>query len=170
MKRNYSRRAVVVALFGSVATGIFADAPLTSLRPMGRPQKAGAITPEMRVPLIDVIRASGVTGRVSAVLADATTGEIIDSSDGNEPLPPASVTKVVTALYALEYLGPEFQFQTRVFADGPILDGVLDGNLILAGGGNPNLVTDDLAQLATRLKDSGLTAVRGKFYVYTRSP
>jgi len=166
MKRNYSRRAVVVALFGSVATGIFADAPLTSLRPMGRPQKAGAITPEMRVPLIDVIRASGVTGRVSAVLADATTGEIIDSSDGNEPLPPASVTKVVTALYALEYLGPEFQFQTRVFADGPILDGVLDGNLILAGGGNPNLVTDDLAQLATRLKDSGLTAVRGKFYVY----
>ena len=166
MKRNYSRRAVVVALFGSVATGVFADAPLTSLRPMGRAQKAGAITPEMRVPLIDVIRASGVVGRVSAVLADATTGEIIDISDGNEPLPPASVTKVVTALYALEYLGPDFQFETRVFADGPILDGVLVGNLILEGGGNPNLLTDDLAQLATRLKDSGLTAVRGKFYVY----
>ena len=46
------------------------------------------------------------------------------------------------------------KFETRVFADGPILDGVLDGNLILEGGGNPNLVTDDLAQLATRLKDS----------------
>ena len=154
MKRNYSRRAVVVALFGSVATGVFADAPLTSLRPMGRAQKAGAITLEMRIPLVDVIRALGVVGRVTAVLADATTGEIIDSSDGNEPLPPASVTKVVTALYALEYLGPDFQFETRVFADGPILDGVLDGNLILEGGGNPNLVTDDLAQLATRLKDS----------------
>ncbi len=137
-----------------------------SLRPMSRPLKVGAITPEMRIPLTDVIRASGVTGRVGVVLADAATGEIIDSSDGNEPLPPASVTKVITALYALESLGPGFQFETRVFADGQIIDGILNGNLILSGGGNPNLVTDDLANLAADLKDSGLTKVLGKFYVY----
>ncbi|MCO4847887.1 MAG: D-alanyl-D-alanine carboxypeptidase/D-alanyl-D-alanine-endopeptidase [Yoonia sp.] len=166
MMHNYSRRAVIAALLGSAATGAFSDAPLTSLRPTGRPPKAGTITSEMRIPLADVIRTSGVTGRVGVVLADATTGEIIDSNDANEQLPPASVTKVVTALYALESLGPDFQFETRIFADSPVLDGVLDGNLILSGGGNPNLVTDDLAELAERLKDSGLTEVRGKFYVY----
>jgi len=76
------------------------------------------------------------------------------------------VTKAVTALYAIEGLGADYRFVTRIFADGPVLDGVLDGNLILAGGGNPNLVTDDLAALAQSLKDSGLTEVRGKFYVY----
>lgn len=166
MINKYSRRAVIAALLGSAASGAFADAPLISLRPTGRPPKVGTITPEMRIPLADVIQSSGVTGRVGVVLADAVTGEIIDSNDADEPLPPASVTKAVTALYALESLGPKFQFETRIFAIGVILDGVLDGDLILSGGGNPNLVTDDLAVLAERLKDSGLTEVRGKFYVY----
>jgi D-alanyl-D-alanine carboxypeptidase/D-alanyl-D-alanine-endopeptidase (penicillin-binding protein 4) len=166
MINNYSRRAVIAALFGSAASGAFANAPLISLRPTGRPPKVGTITPEMRIPLADVIQSSGVTGRVGVVLADAVTGEIIDSNDADEPLPPASVTKAVTALYALESLGPNFQFETRIFANGTILDGILDGDLILSGGGNPNLVTDDLAVLAERLKDSGLTEVRGKFYVY----
>lgn len=166
MIQKFSRRAVVAALLGSAATGALADAPLTSLRPTGRPAMAGEITPEMRRSLPDVIAASGVTGRVGIVLADADTGEVIDAHDADVPLPPASVTKAVTALYTIESLGPDHRFLTQVLADGPVVDSVLDGNLILVGGGNPNLVTDDMAALAQGLKDSGLTEVRGKFFVY----
>lgn len=166
MNSDFSRRAVIAALLGSCATAASGEAPLVSLRPVGRAPQAGAITPEMRIPLADVIAASGVTGRVGVVLADAETGEIIDTHDAAEALPPASVTKAVTALYALEALGPDHRFETRLGATGPIVDGVLDGDLILIGGGNPNLVTDDLARLATLLGETGLKEVRGQFYVY----
>ncbi len=164
--QKFSRRAVVAALLGSAATGALANAPLTSLRPTGRPAKADEITPEMRRSLPDVIAASGVTGRVGVVLADTDTGEIIDAHDADVGLPPASVTKAVTALYAIEELGADYRFVTRIFADGRVVGGILDGNLILTGSGNPNLVTDDLAAMAQSLKDSGLTEVRGNFYVY----
>lgn len=161
-----SRRAFLAATFGTVATAGLADAPLVSLRPVMRTVEGDLTGPRMRQSLAEVIAASELTGHVGVVLSDAKTGEVIDHHDADIQLPPASVTKAVTALYALEALGPEFQFETRVVANGPILNGILDGDLILAGGGNPNLVTDDLAVLAERLKESGITEVRGKFYVY----
>ena len=166
MDTQFSRRAVLGALLGSAATASWAQAPATSLRPVARPLAAGTITPEMRLGLADVIAASGVSGRVGVVVSDAKTGAVLESHDAALGLPPASVTKAVTALYAMESLGAEFTFITRLIADGPIKDGVLDGNLILAGGGDPNLVTDHLADLAAMLKATGLTAVRGNFYVY----
>lgn len=166
MSLRYSRRAVLAGLMGTAATGAIADAPLTSLRPVMRPLDAGTITPEMRQSLSQVVAASGISGHVSIVVADAVTGAVLDQHEADTPQPPASVAKSVTALYALETLGPQFQWKTRVLADGPILDGILDGNLILAGGGNPNLVTDDLAALAQLVAETGLHEVRGKFQVY----
>lgn len=62
---------------------------------------------------------------------------------GHQPglmLPPASTLKVVTALYALDLLGPSHRFSTRVLRDGDAL--------VLAGGGDPTLDTDGLAELA----------------------
>jgi D-alanyl-D-alanine carboxypeptidase/D-alanyl-D-alanine-endopeptidase (penicillin-binding protein 4) len=103
---------------------------------------------------------------VGVVVADMQSGEILEDIDGAVAQPPASVTKAFTALYALEALGAQHTFDTRIFADGPIIDGILDGNLILAGGGDPNLVTDQIAELAKRLKDTGLREVRGDFLVW----
>lgn len=166
MSHHYSRRTVLAALFSSAATASIAQAPLTSLRPAARPLGAGAITPQMRQTLAQVVAASGVTGQVGIVIADAATGVVIDSHDAGLAQPPASVTKAVTALYALEALGADYQWKTRVIANGPIKDSILDGDLILAGGGDPNLVTDDLADLAQTLADTGLKEVRGAFQVY----
>ena len=160
-----SRRALMAMLM-SAGGAAMADAPLVSLRPVARPSAADRITPEMRQTLAQVVAASEVTGHVGIVVADALTGEILDQHDADIPQPPASVTKAVTALYALEGLGANYRFQTRLFAKGAISDGILDGDLILVGGGDPNLVTDDLAVLAQRLKDAGLKEVRGAFQVY----
>ena len=155
-----------MAMLMSAGGAAMADAPLVSLRPVARPSAADRITPEMRQTLAQVVAASEVTGHVGIVVADALTGEILDQHDADIPQPPASVTKAVTALYALEGLGANYRFQTRLFAKGAISDGILDGDLILVGGGDPNLVTDDLAVLAQRLKDAGLKEVRGAFQVY----
>lgn len=107
MSIQYSRRAVLSALLSGAATVGLADAPLTSLRPVARPAAAGTITPEMRQTLAQVVEASGVTGQVGIVVADAKTGAIIDQHDPEIQQPPASVTKAVTALYALEALGAD---------------------------------------------------------------
>ncbi|WP_239495899.1 D-alanyl-D-alanine carboxypeptidase/D-alanyl-D-alanine endopeptidase [Yoonia maritima] len=153
-----TRRTMLAGLASSYATGVSAEAPMSSLRPVVRPSYQ-TITER-------VITQSGLSGEIGIVLSNADTGELIEAHSPDVPQPPASVTKAVTALYALEQLGPLHQFETTIYADGTVTDGVLDGNLILAGGGDPNLVTDDLAQLAQRLKDTGLTEVKGNFFVW----
>ncbi|MEM9850766.1 MAG: D-alanyl-D-alanine carboxypeptidase/D-alanyl-D-alanine-endopeptidase, partial [Pseudomonadota bacterium] len=82
-------------------------------------------------------------------------------------LPPASVTKAVTALYALHNLGPEHRTQTRLIGTGPVSGGTLQGDLVLAGGGDPHLDTDGLAKLARALKARGIRRVSGAFRVYS---
>lgn len=50
---------------------------------------------------------------------------------------PASVAKLFVTAAALEQLGPDFRYVTRLWADGPVVDGVLQGNLIVRGAGDP---------------------------------
>jgi serine-type D-Ala-D-Ala carboxypeptidase/endopeptidase (penicillin-binding protein 4) len=110
--------------------------------------------------------AAGLSGIKSIVVMDATTGAVLDSFNGAASLPPASITKTATALYAIDRLGPQATFKTRILATGPIKNGVLKGDLVLQGSGDPGLDTDALGSLAEQLKARGVKVVRGKFYVY----
>ena len=114
-----------------------------------------------------LIRASGLSGQVCFAVADAGTGRMLESHAGSLHLPPASVTKAITALYALETLGPDHRFRTRLIATGPVENGILQGDLILAGGGDPTLDTDALADMARQLKAAGLREVRGAFRIWS---
>ncbi len=158
MVRRLSRRALLAGAGSSVARAAFADAPLTSPRPLARIPARDAIA--------KLVADTDVTGTIGLVVRDLKTGAMMEQIVGDAELPPASVTKAFTALYALETLGPTYAFDTRVFAGGNLESGILDGNLILAGGGNPNLVTDDLADLAQKLKETGLREVKGDFLVW----
>lgn len=163
MTSRVSRRAVLAGLLGLVSSGpALAGAPLTSLRPRprgpgGRARLAGR--PE------GMLAKSGLSGDVAWAVADVKSGLRLESVAGARALPPASVTKAVTALYALDTLGPEYRFSTRVLAAGPVQNGVLQGDLILEGGGDPTLDTDGLARLAAAMKAKGLHEVRGRFLV-----
>lgn len=56
------------------------------------------------------------------------------------PLLPASTMKLFTAALGFDRLGPEWQFRTDVFRDGPLLpDGTVRGNLYVRGDGDPSL-------------------------------
>ena len=81
---------------------------------------------------------------------------------------PASTMKVVTLAAAAERLGWDFRYETRLLGTGPISDGVLHGDLIVVGSGDPSI--DDWDGAATRLfadwtdqlKAAGVSAIEGR--------
>lgn len=153
-----TRRAVLMGAASSLATTAMAGAPLTSMRPVARRPPTDVIE--------KLVAQAGLSGTVGVAVVDLSSGAVLEAIDTQTAQPPASVTKAFTALYALENLGGEYAFKTRLIAQGEINNGILNGNLILAGGGDPELATDDLAALARSMKDMGLIEVRGDFLVW----
>jgi D-alanyl-D-alanine carboxypeptidase/D-alanyl-D-alanine-endopeptidase (penicillin-binding protein 4) len=75
---------------------------------------------------------------------------------------PASVEKLYTTATALLRLGPAGTLDTRAVSDGAVdADGVLHGNLVLVGGGDPFFGDESAAKLARAVKDAGVTRVDG---------
>jgi D-alanyl-D-alanine carboxypeptidase/D-alanyl-D-alanine-endopeptidase (penicillin-binding protein 4) len=77
------------------------------------------------------------------LVMDAEGKELI-AQNADQPFVPASVTKVVTAWLAMEVLGGDYRFETRFYVDK-------DRVLYVRGGGDPFLVSEELAKLAPEL-------------------
>src|SRR6202167_6336144 len=60
-----------------------------------------------------------------------------------QPMNPASVMKLVTTYAALELLGPAFTWNTSAYANGSMQGDVLEGDLVLKGGGDPKLTLEN---------------------------
>ena len=75
---------------------------------------------------------------------------------------PASVMKLVTTLAVLDSFGPAHTFKTRVLLDGTLKDGVLDGRLILQGGGDPALTIERFWLLLREIRARGVREIRGE--------
>ncbi|MEM7075920.1 MAG: D-alanyl-D-alanine carboxypeptidase [Pseudomonadota bacterium] len=159
MTKGISRRFMMSSALAGLATSACAGAPSTSLRPQTRP---GRTTTRNNAQARALIEQSGLTGMVGFAVADVRSGQILEAYDEVRGLPPASVAKAVTALYALDTLGGGHRFSTQLLATGPVEGGVVKGDLILAGGADPVLDTDDLAAMAARLEGSGVRAVEGR--------
>lgn len=80
--------------------------------------------------------------QVQVAVRDAAGRRVFDHGPTG-PLMPASTMKAVTAATVLATLGPDHRFTTRLEATGPIEDGVLRGDLVVVGAGDPVLSTDD---------------------------
>jgi D-alanyl-D-alanine carboxypeptidase/D-alanyl-D-alanine-endopeptidase (penicillin-binding protein 4) len=77
------------------------------------------------------------------------------------PVNPASIMKLVTTYAALDVLGSAFTWTTPVYVDGPVQDGVLDGNLYIKGQGDPTLVLERLWLLLRRVEGLGIRSIHG---------
>jgi serine-type D-Ala-D-Ala carboxypeptidase/endopeptidase (penicillin-binding protein 4) len=77
------------------------------------------------------------------LVVDADGNELV-AQNVDEPFVPASVTKIVTAWLALEVLGGDYHFQTRFYLDK-------NRTLYVRGGGDPFLISEELALLAPQL-------------------
>ena len=109
---------------------------------------------------------------VGYVLFDPDSGRVVEARSADSPFVPASVAKLPTASAALALLGPDHRFTTRLLGStvsggtvsgGLSADGVLRGDLILQGGGDPALATEGLLQLLDQARAAGLRRVEGRF-------
>ena len=69
---------------------------------------------------------------------------------------PASVTKLVTTYAALELLGPAWTWNTPVWLQGSVANGVLQGDLVIKGSGDPKLVLERIWLLLRRVQQLGV--------------
>ena len=93
---------------------------------------------------------AGVKEKVAALapsglvlVMDAEGNELV-AQNTDKPFVPASVTKIVTAWLAMEVLGGDYRFETRFYLDDKRV-------LYVRGGGDPFLISEELAPLATEL-------------------
>lgn len=160
-----SRRVFVTTALGGLvsAGGALAAPPATSLRPVLRGNEFfKRAVPGARA----IVEKANVSGAVAFAVADVTTGEPLEGMLASTGIPPASVAKAVTALYALDVLGSSHRFETRVMVTGGMRNGEVQGDLILVGGCDPTLDTDGLGEVAAELKAAGVRSVKGAFKVY----
>ena len=164
MSQRFARRFILGAAAAVLtATAALAEAPTTSFRPVGRDTD---LYKQVIPNVSEIVGESGLTGDLAFAVVDVDSGTWLEASNANDGIPPASSIKAITALYALDTLGPEHVFETRILATGGVVDGVVQGDLILAGGGDPTLDSDHLGEMGEALKEAGIIGVKGAFKVY----
>ncbi len=78
-------------------------------------------------------------GQWSFFVMEAASGQTHVEINGDKSLVPASNLKLLTTAAALAYLGPDYRFSTELGYTGFLKEGVLSGDLIVVGGGDPTL-------------------------------
>lgn len=122
----------------------------------------------LRTDLAEIITRPGWTGdRWSVMVTSLDRGDTLFAHGAAESLAPASNMKLFTTAAALYYLGPDFRFNTFLMSTGPIRDGVLDGDLVVYGTGDPTFSSrfgdrlDVWRAFADTLVTLGVREVRG---------
>ncbi|AUG75441.1 Putative D-alanyl-D-alanine carboxypeptidase [Kitasatospora sp. MMS16-BH015] len=93
---------------------------------------------------------------------DADSGQVLYARQPGALLTPASTLKTFTSTAALDLLGADYRFTTEVRTTGDTYGSLLDGDLVLRGGGDPSLLTQDLDDLAAKVAATGITTVTGR--------
>ncbi|MCW1915542.1 D-alanyl-D-alanine carboxypeptidase/D-alanyl-D-alanine-endopeptidase [Luteolibacter sp. GHJ8] len=103
---------------------------------------------------------------IALCVLDAKGAVVYQSPLAETALCPASALKTVTTAAALELLGPDYRFETTLTGTVPFGDeGILEGNLVLIGSGDPTLSSEDLEAMAANAAKAGLKQVTGRVLV-----
>lgn len=112
-----------------------------------------AIDPALAAELAGIAAAAGPRTQVGITVRALDSGATLFDAQGEVALNPASNQKLLTAIAALELLGADYRFATKVHVDGD--------TLVLVGDGDPSLLPDDLRALAQRVATTpGLPTIR----------
>jgi len=103
------------------------------------------------------LQARGI--QISAGVWDLSTGKLLEGFQPEVALIPASTTKVVSSYAILRTLKPDFQLETTVL--GNLQKGVVTGDLVIKGGGDPFFTNEHIWMLAQALKSRGVSRVTG---------
>lgn len=110
--------------------------------------------------------AHSITGVLVVSLKD---GRTLYEQNADVMLIPASNQKLLTSAAALDRLGADYRFNTRLWMTGEIdAQGVLHGDLILQGGGDPTLLLKDIEAMAEAVEKAGIRRIEG-YLLYDES-
>jgi len=159
---------LIAALVAAALAGGCAQRPTPTVAPRPlTPPKSGVKA--LKADLAAYYRTPAFENAVWGVLVKSlSTGETLYSLNPGTFLMPASNMKVVTMAAAAERLGWDFTFTTKVVATGPVEGGVLKGDLVVVGSGDPSLggrPTEGPAVVdrwADQIRARGITRVEGR--------
>jgi D-alanyl-D-alanine carboxypeptidase/D-alanyl-D-alanine-endopeptidase (penicillin-binding protein 4) len=98
---------------------------------------------------------------VGLIVQAAGSGEVLFEHQADKRYTAASTTKLVTGAVALHRLGGAHQWQTRLVADGTVLEGTLTGDLWVVGGGDPRVQRHKLGEWARAVRSAGIRRIDG---------
>jgi D-alanyl-D-alanine carboxypeptidase/D-alanyl-D-alanine-endopeptidase (penicillin-binding protein 4) len=159
------------------ATGVLALVLLVSVsachaspRPAGVPARpaAGGVS-QLQRDIETILEGPTLTRSYWGVLVKSTKdNDTLYSLNAGKLMMPGSTMKIVTLAAAAERLGWDYVYDTRLIAVGTIDAGVLDGDLLVIGSGDPSIVEADgvaagiFTAWAEKLKAEGVRAITGR--------
>lgn len=171
MKRlgHLAARSIGAALGRAPTRSLAIGLVLATATPIAAQTSSQGPSPGSIARLIDPV-VSGRRGTVGVAVYAVAGNEALYTKNADTPLLPASNMKLYTTAAALDRLGPNFQFTTSLYAEGPLRpDGTLDGDLVIVGRGDPALsgrfygdsATYVFDRLAEALRRQGVRRIRG---------
>lgn len=103
--------------------------------------------------------------KISLTILKAGSGDEVVDYNGDKPRLVASNMKLVTTLVALNKLGPNFSWHTRMYYSGVVQKGVLTGQVYIKGAGDPTFSKDDLYNMLAQLKKLGIKDIKGDIVI-----
>jgi D-alanyl-D-alanine carboxypeptidase/D-alanyl-D-alanine-endopeptidase (penicillin-binding protein 4) len=118
------------------------------------------------LPVAQAMKAQHISfGSASFAIMDPENGRMLADANVDIPRSPASTIKLVTTFASLDLLGPAYVWHTRAALRGDLTDGVLAGDLVLEGGGDPYMTLERWWSFARTLRDKGLKIIRGDIII-----
>ena len=104
------------------------------------------------------------TSTVGMMVYDLTADSVIYRHNERQLMRPASTLKMMVAVAALDRLGGDYRYATRLLSTGDVDGGVLDGDLYCEGGFDPAFGTSDLNAFVDSVRRLGVDTIRGNLY------
>ncbi len=119
--------------------------------------------PQLPAAIAQALARAGVPREAVSLEVRALAGDVAPrlSYKTSVAMNPASVMKLVTTFSALDILGPDFAWKTGFYTDGSLRKGVLNGNLIIKGSGDPKWVLERIEENFKTLQTLGVQRITG---------
>jgi D-alanyl-D-alanine carboxypeptidase/D-alanyl-D-alanine-endopeptidase (penicillin-binding protein 4) len=110
------------------------------------------------------LASQGLSINKQRVWIQSDWAELADNQ-GKVPAPAASLTKIATTLAVAHTWDLKHKFSTKIYATGEVKDGILEGDLVIEGSGDPLFVWEEAIALGNTLNELGISQVKGNLII-----